>query len=124
MSEVYDAFTEGVAYGGMRTRNDVRILLCYILKSLDGRVLIFAAGYPAPKTELDSNLIHYRRIEIIGTYNCGLKEFEIAAQLLNTGAVDVKPMCEPETFPLDRIQDAFAAAATPGKFRVHVEIPE
>ena len=95
-----------------------------VLKRLDGRVLVFAAGYPAPKTELDSNLIHYRRIEIIGTYNCGLKEFEIAAQLLNTGAVDVKPMCEPETFPLDRIQDAFAAAATPGMFRVHVDIPE
>ena len=35
MDTQYDAFTEGVALGGMRTKNDVRILLCYILKSLN-----------------------------------------------------------------------------------------
>lgn len=35
MNEPYDAFTEGIALGGMRTKNDVRILLCYILKCLD-----------------------------------------------------------------------------------------
>ena len=35
MTEEYDAFTGGVDFGGMRTKNDVRILLCYILNSLD-----------------------------------------------------------------------------------------
>ncbi len=35
MESPFDALTEGVALGGMRTKNDVRILLCYILKSLD-----------------------------------------------------------------------------------------
>ena len=91
------------------------------------KIIIIRHGDPdyvhdslTPRGDKEARLL----AEIIGTYNCGLKEFEIAAQLLNTGAVDVKPMCEPETFPLDRIQDAFAAAATPGMFRVHVDIPE
>lgn len=35
METNFDAFTEGIVLGGMRTKNDVRILLCYILKSLD-----------------------------------------------------------------------------------------
>ncbi len=35
MDTQYDAFSEGVILGGMRTKNDVRILLCYILKSLN-----------------------------------------------------------------------------------------
>ena len=36
MAETYDAFSGGVTYGGMRTKNDVRVLLCYMLKHLDG----------------------------------------------------------------------------------------
>ena len=35
MPQNYDAFTEGTALGGMRTKNDIRILLCYLLKCLD-----------------------------------------------------------------------------------------
>lgn len=35
MSQTYDAFTAGTELGGMRTKNDIRILLCYILRCLD-----------------------------------------------------------------------------------------
>lgn len=35
MEHHYDAFTGGIELGGMRTKGDIRILLCYILKSLD-----------------------------------------------------------------------------------------
>ena len=35
METVYDAFTQGTQLGGLRSKNDIRILLCYILKSLD-----------------------------------------------------------------------------------------
>lgn len=31
----YDAFTAGTQLGGMRTKNDIRILVCYILKTLN-----------------------------------------------------------------------------------------
>ena len=95
-----------------------------VLKKNDGRILVFAAGYPAPHTDLDANLIHYRRIEILGTFGGGTSDFQEAAMLLNTGAVDVKPMCEPKTFPLDQLQEAYEAASTPGMYRVHVVIPE
>ena len=95
-----------------------------LLKQLNGRVLIFAAGYPAPHTDLDSNLIHYRRIEILGTFGSGMHDYETAAMLLNTHAIDVSYMCEPKQYDLDHIQEAFEAASTPGMYRVHVTIPE
>lgn len=34
MAVQYDAFTAGTGLGGMRTKNDIRILICYILKTL------------------------------------------------------------------------------------------
>lgn len=53
-----------------------------------------------------------------------MKDFFEAARLLNTGAVDMSKLVEPEKFPLDRIQDAFAAASVPGKYRVSVLLNE
>ena len=95
-----------------------------LLKRLDGRILLFAAGYPAPKTELDANMIHYRRIDILGTFGSVPEDFSTSAMLLNTRTIDVRPMCEPNQHPLDDIQGAFEEAATPGKFRVHVKITD
>lgn len=95
-----------------------------LIKHLRGRILVFAAGYPAPHTDFDANLIHYRRIEIIGTFGANTCDFQEAAKLLNIGAVDVKPMCEPKQFDLDHLQEAYEAASTPGMYRVHVTIPE
>lgn len=31
----FDAFTGGIAPGGLRTKSDIRILICYLLKSVD-----------------------------------------------------------------------------------------
>ena len=95
-----------------------------LIKDIGGRVLFFAAGYPAPETTLEANVIHYRRIEFIGTMGGNAVDFDTAAMLLNTHAIDVSYMCEPETFDMDHIQEAFEAASTPGKYRVHVTIPE
>ena len=39
-----------------------------MIRKLDGRVLFFGAGYPAPTLDVDSNVIHYRRMELIGTF--------------------------------------------------------
>ena len=95
-----------------------------LIKELRGRILIFAAGYPAPQTTLDANPIHYRRIEIIGTFGANTCDFQEAANLLNSRAVDVRPMCEPKQYDLSEIQQAYEAASTPGMYRVHVNIPE
>ena len=31
----FDAFTGGIELGGLRNRDDIRLLICYILKSVD-----------------------------------------------------------------------------------------
>ena len=45
ISTEFDAFTQGISVGGMRTKNDIRILLCYILKTINE---------PISKTQLDT----------------------------------------------------------------------
>ena len=91
-----------------------------MLKKMDGKMCIFAASYPSPEIGITANDIHYRRMEIIGTYLGDLRDFLRAAYLLNTGKVDVSKICEPHKYYLDDIQDAFAEASTPGKYRVSV----
>lgn len=91
-----------------------------LIKHLDGRILFFGAAYPAPAIDIDSNVIHYRRLELIGTFGADLKDFCTAADMLNLGVVKVSQLIEKNKYPLDKIQDAFAEAATPGKFRVSV----
>jgi L-iditol 2-dehydrogenase len=91
-----------------------------MVKRLDGRILFFAAGYPAPEIAIDSNMIHYRRLELIGTFGAELPHFYTAADMLNQGKARVSNLIEGNKYPLDRIQEAFAEAATPGKFRVSV----
>jgi len=104
---------------GLTIANDQAIKM---LKKLDGRVLYFAAGYPAPEIhDIDSNMIHYRRMELIGTYGANAKEFVKSAKLLNSKAIDPSKLVEPVRYPLTKMQDAFAAAATPGMYRVNVE---
>ena len=95
-----------------------------MLKQVDGRVLLFAAGYPVPEIEADSNLMHYRRIELIGTYGADQKDFFQAADLLSNGIVDVSKIVEPKKFKLDDIQEAFQEASIPGKYRVSVLLNE
>ena len=31
----YDAFDEGIEPGGLRSRNEIKVLICYLLKSID-----------------------------------------------------------------------------------------
>ena len=31
----YDAFDAGIELGGLRSRDDIRLLICYLLKSVD-----------------------------------------------------------------------------------------
>ncbi len=38
MAEQFDAFTEGVALGGLRTKNEIRVLLCYLLGSVSSEL--------------------------------------------------------------------------------------
>ncbi|MDR3565228.1 MAG: alcohol dehydrogenase catalytic domain-containing protein [Negativicutes bacterium] len=86
-----------------------------------GRILFFAAGYPAPAMDLDSNTIHYKEYELIGTFGSDPSDYEIAASLLNSGRVKVGELIS-QKVPLANIQKAFELAATPGTFRVSVTL--
>ena len=91
-----------------------------MIKEKDGKLLLFAAGYPAPELHIDSNEMHYRRMELIGTFGADNEDFQEAARALSTGVVDVSKLIEEKTFKLDQIQEAFEEASRPGMYRVCV----
>ena len=91
-----------------------------MLKPTDGRVLFFAAGYPAPQLEFDSNLVHYKRLELIGTFAADSIDFFTAGRMLSDRSVDVSKIIEPTKFKLDDVQKAFEMASKPGMYRVSV----
>ncbi|HHY12275.1 MAG TPA: alcohol dehydrogenase catalytic domain-containing protein [Firmicutes bacterium] len=82
-----------------------------------GRILFFAAGYPAPEIEVDPNTIHYTEIELIGTYGGDLRDWQLAADFLSRGIVKTDKLVSHQV-PLDEVQHAFELAATPGNYRV------
>lgn len=94
-----------------------------MLKKFDGRILVFAAAYPSPELGITANEIHYNRMEIIGTYLGDTIDFLDAARMLNEKEIVVKSLIE-NYYPLDKIQEAFQEAATPGKYRVSVLLHE
>ena len=78
-----------------------------MLKQNDGRMLLFAAGYPVPELKVDSNMLHYRKMELIGTFGADHEDFKEAAQALSTKVVDVSKLVEEKKFPLSRLQEAY-----------------
>lgn len=90
-----------------------------MVKQLDGRILFFAAGFPAPKLEIDSNLLHYRKLELIGAFEADQRDFFDASRLLNQRQIQVKELIEAR-FPLKEIENAYEYAARPGMYRVAV----
>ena len=38
MAQNFDAFTEGVGLGGIRTKNEIRVLLCYLLSGISTEI--------------------------------------------------------------------------------------
>ncbi len=93
-----------------------------MLKPLRGRLVIFPAGYPKPELAIDPNEIHYRKIEIIGTFGGNLADWMDSATLLSKKLINCGWSLEGKVFPLRDIQKAYEAAATPGAYRVTVDL--
>jgi len=93
-----------------------------MLKQLRGRLVIFPAGYPKPELQIDPNEIHYRKIEIIGTFGANLADWMDSATLLSKKLINCGHSLEGKVFPLRDIQKAYEAAATPGAYRVTVDL--
>ena len=92
-----------------------------MVKNLDGRILFFAAAFPVPELRIDSNMIHYRKLELLGAFEADQQDFFDAARLLNQRQINVSPLVEAK-FPLDEIEKAFEAASVPGSYRINVEL--
>jgi L-iditol 2-dehydrogenase len=93
-----------------------------MLKRLRGRLILFPAGYPAPALSIDPNEVHYRKIEIIGTFGADMADFEDAATLLSKKLIDMSYSLEGKEFALKDIQQAYEAASTPGTYRITVDL--
>jgi len=95
-----------------------------MLKPLRGRFILFPAGYPEPEMDITPNYIHYHRTEIIGTVSANVADWEDASRLISKKLINTGFSLEGKEFALRDIQDAFAAAATPGTYRITVNCQE
>lgn len=90
-----------------------------MLKPLNGSLLLFAAGYPAPDLGLTTNEIHYRKLKIQGTFSADYQDFKEGARLLNEGKIDVSPLVN-QCYSLAELQEAFEDAVKSDRYRVSV----
>ncbi|MHB0857278.1 MAG: alcohol dehydrogenase catalytic domain-containing protein [Anaerolineae bacterium] len=75
-----------------------------------GRINLFG-GLPkgSPPVQMDSNLIHYKELLLTGSHGSVPRHHRLALDLLASGVVRAADYIT-HTFPLDRIEEAFAAA--------------
>jgi len=74
-----------------------------------GTVVAFGGLAGDPSVTVDANRIHYGELTLVGSFNCTTTEFREAIDL--AGRLDTS-LFETSLYPLDRIVEAFEAAAT------------
>ena len=80
------------------------------LAAVGGRINFFG-GLPKdrPTVTIDSNQVHYKELLVTGTTACSTADCRQAAQIVNSGLVDLSPLVS-KRFPLKEAAAAFAAA--------------
>jgi L-iditol 2-dehydrogenase len=73
-----------------------------------GQVLYFAATLE-PKVELDLDLIHYKELRLIGSYDSIVAQYEQALALINAGIINVKKLIS-HRLPLEDVQLGYEIA--------------
>lgn len=73
-----------------------------------GQVLYFAATLE-PQITLDLDLIHYKELRLVGSYDSTIAQYEEALALINAGIVDVKPLIS-HRLPIEGVQQGFEIA--------------
>lgn len=91
------------------------------IAAIGGRINFFG-GLPKhdPTIQLDSNTVHYRELVITGTTACSTYDCLRAADIVNSGRLDLAPLVT-SRFPLREAVAAFAAAADGANLRVSLE---
>jgi L-iditol 2-dehydrogenase len=85
-----------------------------------GTVVLFG-GLPKanPMTTLDGNIIHYGEIEVVGAFSYHPTYLELALDMLNQGVIPGDLLIS-DTFPLEKVGQAFEAAASGDVLKVVV----
>ena len=88
------------------------------LAAVGGRVNFFG-GLPKDDAviRLDSNAVHYKELIVTGTTACSTYDCLRAAEIVNSGRLDLSPLIT-AAFPLAEANAAFAAAADGRNLRV------
>ncbi len=91
------------------------------LAAIGGRINFFG-GLPKdrPTINLDSNLVHYKELVITGTTACSTHDCWQAAQLVNSGLIDLSDLVS-QRFPLREAVRAFAAAEDRQSLKIVLE---
>lgn len=86
------------------------------------RVSLFA-GFPTDQlTEIDSNLIHYKELTIVGSSNSNIVDYQQAIRLIESGAVDTAPLVT-HRFTVDQYEEAVDMINHPQAIKVAI-IPD
>jgi L-iditol 2-dehydrogenase len=91
------------------------------LASIGGRINFFG-GLPKdrPLINLDSNLVHYKELVVTGTTACSTADCWQAAEIVNSGLVDLSDLVS-QRFPLKEAVHAFAAAEDRKSLKIVLE---
>ncbi len=91
------------------------------LASIGGRINFFG-GLPKdrPMIQIDSNLVHYKELVITGTTACSTADCWQAAQIVNSGMIDLSGVVS-QRFPLREAVAAFAAAEDRKSLKIVLE---
>jgi L-iditol 2-dehydrogenase len=73
-----------------------------------GQVLYFAATL-SPRVELDLDLVHYKELRLVGSYDSTVAQYQEALALLKAGTVSVAPLIS-HRLPLEQVQQGFEIA--------------
>ena len=91
------------------------------LAAIGGRINFFG-GLPKdkPAINLDSNLVHYKELIVTGTTACSTQDCHQAANIVNSGRIDLSPLISAR-FPLEAALQAFAEAENRHSLKVVIE---
>jgi len=91
------------------------------LAAIGGRINFFG-GLPKdrPTITFDANLVHYRELIITGTTACSTEDCRRAAEIVNSGRIDLSDLISGR-FPLANVVEAFAAAEDGHSLKVVLE---
>ncbi len=83
-----------------------------------GHVLYFAATLQ-PELTLDLDLIHYKELRLVGSYDSTIAQYGDALALIRAGVVQVKPLIS-HRLPLERVQEGFELARKQEGLKVQI----